>query len=227
MFSNDALSKVEYPDPSTGNASTAAANDETYTYNVLGQKTTMLDRNGTTHDYGYDVLGREVSDVVPTGGLGTGVSNQTLALGYTYNDAGLPFQQTSYSDSAMSTVENQVQDQYNGYGQLIKQYQEMSGAVNTGTSASVQYGYSQPTAANYSRLSSMTYPNGRVLDYGYNSGIDTTISRASYQADDGGSSAGVHLADYTYLGLATIVVQSSPEANTELTYIQQEAEKGS
>jgi len=55
---------------------------------------------------------------------------------------------------------NQVQDVYNGYGQLITQYQEHGGAVNTASSAKVQYGYSQPTGANYSRLSSETYPNG-------------------------------------------------------------------
>jgi RHS repeat-associated protein len=60
-----------------------------------------------------------------------------------------------------------------------------------------------------------------VLDYGYNSGLDDTISRVSYEADDGGSSSGVHLADYSYLGLGTIVVQNEPENNTELTYVHQ------
>jgi RHS repeat-associated protein len=218
---NDLLAKTEYPDLSTGSASTSAANDETYTYNALGQKTSYLDRDGTTHAYSYDILGRLVTDVIPSGDLGSGVSNQTLALSYSYNDAGLPLKQTSYSNSAMTTVENQDQDVYNGYGQLTIEYQETSGAVNTSTSASVQYAYSQPTGTNYSRLTSMTYPNGRLLDYGYNSGIDTTISRVSYLKDDGGSSAGVHLADYLYLGLGTIVQQNSPEANTELTYIHQ------
>jgi RHS repeat-associated protein len=159
--------------------------------------------------------------VIPSGDLGSGVSNQTLALGYSYNDAGLPFKQTSYSNSTMTTVENQVEDIYNGYGQLTIEYQETSGAVNTSTSASVQYANSQPTGTNYSRLTSMTYPNGRLLDYGYNSGIDTTISRVSYMKDDAGSSAGVHLADYLYLGLTTIVQQDSSEANTEPTYIHQ------
>jgi RHS repeat-associated protein len=221
MRRNDLVGKIKYPDLSTGSASTSAANDETYTYNALGQQKTYLDRDGSTHAYSYDVLGRLVSDVIPTGDLGSGVSNQTLALGYSYNDAGLPFKQTSYSNSAMTTVENQDEDVYNGYGQLTIEYQETSGAVNTSTSASVQYAYSQPTGTNYSRMVSMTYPNGRLLDYGYNSGIDTTISRVSYLKDDGGSSAGVHLADYLYLGLGTIVQQNSPEANTELTYIHQ------
>src|SRR5258708_40222185 len=215
---NDLLNKTEYPDLSTGSASTAAANDETYTYTALGEKTSYLDRNGSTHAYSYDVIGRLVSDVIPTGDLGSGVSNQTLALGYSYNDAGLPFKQTSYSNSAMTTVENQDEDVYNGYRQLTIEYQETSGAVNTSTSASVQYAYSQPTGTNYSRLTSMTYPNGRLLDYGYNGGIDTAISRVSYMKDDAGSSAGIHLADYLYLGLATLLQQNSPATNTELTY---------
>jgi hypothetical protein len=36
-------------------------------------------------------------------------------------------------------------------------------------------------------------------------------------ADDGGSSAGVHLAEYSYLGLNTIVVENEPEKNSQLT----------
>jgi hypothetical protein len=73
--------------------------------------------------------------------------------------------------STFSAAVNQVRDDaYNGYGQLLTQYQEHSGAVNTGASPSVQYTYDQPTGANFSRLSAMTYPNGRVLDYVYNSG---------------------------------------------------------
>ncbi len=34
--SNDLLAKVEYPDPTTGNPSTSASNQEAYTYNRLG-----------------------------------------------------------------------------------------------------------------------------------------------------------------------------------------------
>jgi hypothetical protein len=122
----------------------------------------------------------------------------------------------SHARSAMTTVENQVEDVYNGYGQMTKQYQETSGAVNTSTSANVQYGYSQPTGTNYSRLVSLTYPNGRVEDYGYNTGIDTTISRISTIADDAGTDAA-----YTYLGLSTIVQEAEPQISTDLTYIQQ------
>jgi len=39
------------------------------------------------------------------------------------------------------------------------------------------------------------------LDYHYATGIDDTLSRISYLADDEGSSSGVHLEEYSYLGL--------------------------
>src|SRR5207253_1612640 len=35
---------------------------ESYTYNALGQIATKTDRNGNTHSYSYDVLGRQTSD---------------------------------------------------------------------------------------------------------------------------------------------------------------------
>src|SRR5262249_47347447 len=55
--SNDILAAVQYPDPTTGNPSTTL--QETYTVNVLGEETTLTDRNGSVHTYSYDVLGRQ------------------------------------------------------------------------------------------------------------------------------------------------------------------------
>ena len=51
--------------------------------------------------------------------------------------------------------------------------------------------------------------------------LDDTISRVTALVDHGGTSAAVPLAAYNYLGLGTIVLQNSPENNTELTYIEQ------
>ena len=53
---------------------------------------------------------------------------------------------------------------------------------------------------NNSRLTQMTYPNGRVLDYNYNSGLDSSISRLSVIADDNGGSPGTTLEGYTLPG---------------------------
>jgi len=78
---------------------------------------------------------------------------------------------------------------------------------------SAGYAYSDPN--DNSRLTSMTYPNGRVLDYGYNdNALDNAIGRLDYLADAGGALAG-HLADYTYLGLDTPVSEAYGNSVTE------------
>src|SRR5207302_5698974 len=63
---------------------------------------------------------------------------------------------------------------------------------------------------------SMTYPNGRVIDYNYASGLDASISRLSSISDSTGT-----LEAYSYLGLSTVVVRAQPQANLELTYVHQ------
>jgi RHS repeat-associated protein len=212
IFSNDLLATVEYPDATTGDASTSAADDVTYTYDALGEQTSMTDQNGTTHDYSYDVLGRQTLDSVAT--LGSGVDGTVMALGTNYNSQGLPYQETSYSNANGTGVVNQDQDVYNGLGQLTGEYQSVSGAVNTSSTPEVQYAYSDPDIG--SRLTSMTYPNGRVVDYVYNSGIDTTIGRVSAIADAGGSASGT-LQSYSYQGLSTIVGETDGNGVTETT----------
>ena len=62
----------------------------------------------------------------------------------------------------------------------------------------------------------MTYPNGRVLNYNYNSGLDNTISRLSSISDSSGT-----LEAYTYLGLSTVVKRAHPQSGVDLTYIAQ------
>jgi RHS repeat-associated protein len=94
------------------------------------------------------------------------------------------------------------------------EYQSVSGAVNTSTTPEVQYGYSDPSTG--SRQTSMTYPNGRVIDYDYNTGIDNAIGRVSAIADAAGSDAGT-LQSYTYQGLSTIVGETDGNGVTETT----------
>lgn len=205
VFSNDLLSTIEYPSASTGEASTASTDDQSYTYNKQGQEVTFTDQNGTTHTYGYDVLGRLTSDTATT--LGSGVNGTTRRLGYTYNDAGLPFEQTSYFNTTGTNVENQVEDIYNGYGQLITQYQADAGSVNTSSTPSVQYGYNiQSDGENYSRQISLTYPDGRVVDYNYSGDLDNAISRLSGYSDP----SGTNIESYSYLGLSQIVREIRP-----------------
>jgi len=212
--SNDIRSAIRYPDPTTGLPS--SSEQETYTVNALAQTLTATDRNGTTHSYTYDVLGRLTSDTATT--LGSGVDGAVRRIDTAYDTAGRAFLFTSYADTAGTAIANQVQRAYNGLGQLIAEYQAHSGAVNTSTTPKVQYAYSEMAGgANHSRLVSMTYPNGRVITYDYGTvvGLDDRISRLNAIKD--GSTT---LEGYSYLGLGTVVERLHPESGVDLSYVK-------
>ena len=194
IHSNDLLASVTYP-------ANGLANTESYSYDALGEVTADTDRNGNTHTYTYDILGRQISDAVTT--LGSGVDGTVRRINTAYDTGGRPYLYTSYADTAGTTIVNQVEQLYNGLGQLTTEYQSVAGAVNTQTTPNVQYAYSFVSTSggpNHSRLVSMTYPNGRVVSYNYNSGVDDRISRLSSLSDSQGVSEA-----YTYLGLDTVV----------------------
>src|SRR5207245_1141682 len=157
---------------------------ETFTVNALGQTLTKTDRNGSVHTFTYDVLGRQTADAVTT--LGTGVDGSVLRIERAFDTDDRPYLYTSYNAASGGSIVNQVQQVYNGLSQLITEYQATSGAVNTSTTPKVQYAYSEMTGgANHSRPVTITYPNGRVLNYNYNTGLDNTISRLSSISDSG------------------------------------------
>src|SRR4051812_28127383 len=78
--SNDILAEVDYPTVS------GSSQDESFTVDALGEKTSYTDRNGNEHDYSCDVLGRMTSDVVAT--LGSGVNGSVRRVNYTFTPAG-------------------------------------------------------------------------------------------------------------------------------------------
>ena len=133
---------------------------------------------------------------------------------------------TSYESPTTDGVVNQVVVDYNAFGQVITEYQGHGGAVDTTSTPKVSYAYSNGSA-NHSRLLSMTYPNGRVLHYGYNSGMDDALGRVSFLADppllpgEGwGEGIGQHLAEYRYLGLNSFVQVNYPQPSlrSDLAY---------
>src|SRR5262249_36652237 len=216
IYSNDIVSAVKYPDKSTGNPSTSE--QETYTVNAPGETKKYTDSNGTVHTYTSEVVGRLTTDAVTT--LGSGVDGSVRRLETAYDTAGNAYLYTSYDAASAGNVVNQVQQVYNGLGQLITEYQAHAGAVNTGTTPKMQYAYSEMAGgANHSRLVSMTYPNGRVLNDNYASGLDDTISRLSSISDTSAT-----LENYSYLGLGTVVKRGHPEDGVDLTYIKQAGE---
>ena len=211
LNSNDLLRRVIYPD------SADSTDNVEYTYNRQGQVLTMRDQNGSVHSYSYDKLGRQTQDRVTT--LGSGVDGAVRRIGTSYEKRGLVEKITSYDDAAVGSgnVVNEVQNAYNDFSQLTAQYQAHGGAVNTGTSPKVQYAYANGSA-NHVRPVSVTYPNGRIVRFEYNSGADDSLSRLSYLADDASGSVGTHLAEYTYLGLRMAVKVDYPEPDLRLDW---------
>ena len=155
IASNDLLRAEIYPDA-------AGSTDRvSYAYNRQGQRTQITDHNGSVHQFEYDLLGRQTADKVTT--LAAGVDGAVRRIAQSYEVRGLVEKTTSHSAAAGGSVVNEVQNVFNSFGQLAAQYQEHSGAVNTGTTPKVEYAYADGSA-NTTRPTSLTYPNGRVLD---------------------------------------------------------------
>ncbi|MEZ5942930.1 MAG: RHS repeat-associated core domain-containing protein [Planctomycetaceae bacterium] len=204
------LHDVAYPD------SVGTSDVVTYSYNRLGQRSKLTDQNGTVHEFNYDGLGRITQDRVTT--LAAGIDGTVRRIELAYEVRGM-LQRISSSDSATvgsGNIVNEVKFAYNGYGQPITAWQAHAGAVDTMTSPKVQYTYANGSA-NTVRPKSLVYPSGRELEYEYATGIDDSASRVSTIKESGVS--GTHLADYDYLGLGTVAIQSSPEPGIEYTLL--------
>jgi RHS repeat-associated protein len=216
LNSNDLLKEMWHPNKSSGSAS--SSEKESYTVNNLGQTQTYTDRNGSVHTLGYDVLGRLVSDAVTT--LGSGVNGDVRRMETAYDSAGRAYLFTSYDAATGGNIVNQVLREFNGLGQVTKEYQSHSGAVNTSTTPSVQYTYSEmASGANHSRLTSIIYPSGYTVTRNYSTGINDSISRLSSLSDSTGP-----LESYDYLGLDIVVRRGHSQPGVDLTYIKQSGE---
>jgi RHS repeat-associated protein len=216
--SNSILATVQYPDPSTGSPSSTY--QESYTVNALGENKTFTDRAGNVHTLTYDILGRVTSDAITT--LVTGFDAAVRRIQTAYDTQGNPYLVTSYDAPTAGNIVNQVQRAYNGLGQMTQEWQSHSGAVVIGTTPSVQYGYSlMAGGANHSRLTSITYPNGKVLTYNYGTagGLNDVISRLASLSDTTGT-----LESYDYLGRNTVVRRAHSQPGVDLTYIKQTGE---
>lgn len=191
------------------------------TVNALGEVIQSTDRNGNVHKYTYDVLGRLTSDAVTV--LGSGVDGSVRLKTTGYNTQGLPEIFTTYDAANGGNVVNQIQREYNGLGQLTREYQAVDGQVDTDTTPFVQYDYSAISSG--SRLASMTYPNGRIISYNYGSSgsLNDRITRLTSLSD---SFVGGTVESYDYLGMNTVVQRSNPSTGVSLTYIGSTAGDG-
>ncbi|MCY2999550.1 MAG: PEP-CTERM sorting domain-containing protein [Planctomycetota bacterium] len=217
--SNEWQIGIRYPDPITGQAT--ALQQDSYRLNAQGSRISMTNRNGTVHSYGYDPLGRRVSDAVTT--LGTGVDGSVRRIDVGFDEAGQTGSITSYDAAVGGNVVNQVAQEFNGFGQLTWQWQSPIGAVDPANTPSVRYGYSLTVGGNHSRPTSITYPDGYEVGYGYDSGIDSAISRLSRLAQGEG---GPTLESYRYLGAGQVVERARPEVGITLSMISQSGATG-
>lgn len=206
------LRKVAYPD-STGDSDSIR-----YTYNRQAQVATVSDQRGGVRMFDYDKLGRPLHDRVTT--LGMNVDGAVRRLSSSFDVRGLVEKLTSHDAATigLGNVVNEVLFKYNDFGQIVISYQEHDGAVDTLTTPKVEFGYASGSA-NTIRPTRLTYPNGRVLTYSYGTGggPNDAASRIFAIVDNDASST--HLAEYKYLGIATLVELDYTEPDVKYTMI--------
>ena len=136
------------------------------------------------------------------------------SIGTTYNGMGRVQIVTSYAGASGpgSTIVNQVEDAYDGWGNLTKEWQAPSGAVNPSAAPTVEYDYTAASGgvAAYLRSGNVIYPHARQIDYNYTGAVDSVMSRLSSITEQNGTTD----AAYTYLGLDTIVAEDYPGAGS-------------
>jgi RHS repeat-associated protein len=178
------------------------------TYNRLGEQASITDQRGTVRTFYRDALGRLTNDCVST--VGDDTDGTVLQIATTYEVRGMVESVTSLDNATPGSgdVLNQTWSTYNTFGQLIKEQQEHTGTVTTG---SVSVGYAYDTGASSSneiRLNQLIYPNGRLIDYSYAARMDSALNRVTSILDDATS---VTFASYTYLGMNSVVRITYPE----------------
>jgi RHS repeat-associated protein len=183
------LAQVTYPD----------AGIVQYRYNRQGDVTSMTDQNGTTHTYLYDGRGRRTTDQISS------VSDPAINLSIrklvtTFNEKGLVAQSRSFATLLASTPAHSVLFTYNDFNQLSKEDQRHSSFVPPiGSETVVQYAYANGQN-NTTRLQSLTYPNGRLIQYSY-TGDGDALNRVQAILDTGGQ----QLVTYAYLGMGDFI----------------------
>ncbi len=194
-------------------------NPTLYSYDNLGDVTKEQDQAGNVHNYEFDSLGRRISDFVST--FGPGVDTKIQALVTAYDVLDRPVLLTSEgpgSPGGAFANFNQVTNQYDALGNLTIQYQDHDGSFAVPASnssggsglASVRYSYD---SANAWRLSQITYPDSRLVSYGYTaSALDNAINRVDSVSDGASITSLAADEQYGYLGLQTIVQRQRPQA---------------
>ncbi len=221
---SDLLRAVIYPDsddtgatgvpPVLGDGIDGVYDRVEYKYNRLGHVIWTKDQNETVHEYAFDGVGRQTADRV-TLPQGSEIDDSVLRIEHGYEVRGMVASITSFDATTGGNAVNQVLREYDDWGLLDKEYQEHAGEVDAST-LYVQYNYADASAG--LRLESVRYPNGRLVHYTYGTaGSDADhLNRLDAIRDDDGGVPGDVLAQYTYLGLGTVVVEDYVEPQVKL-----------
>lgn len=187
-----------------------------YDYNRQANVVAMTDPNGTVHQYEMDKLGRLAEDQVTT--FASHIDDTVKRIALSYDVRGLTDKVSSYDTATgAGTVLNEVVFEYDDFGNLAKDKQAHGGAVD-GSTPEVGYAY-ENGSDNNTRRTSITYPNGRQLDYGYGAtnGENDLLSRVGSLTINGEGHAAV---SYTYGGLARFLTIQYPEPGVQLSYLK-------
>ena len=205
IASNDLLQEMTYPDGGVVQ----------YQYNRQSDRIKMTDPNDTVHDYELDQLGRMTEDRVTLAG-GSSVDDEVLRIETVYDNRMRVHKMTSYDAATGGTVVNQVQREYNDFNQLSSEYQQQGAAVSISTSPRVQYSY-ENGSDNNTRMTSMTYPDGLVVNYDYGiAGNDNDQLSRVQKLKLTTKTATKEIVDYRYLGLSRVAIEKYTQPSTDL-----------
>jgi hypothetical protein len=165
-------------------------------------------------------------DTVSVTTLGTGVDGTVLSIKRSYDNLNRLQNVTSYgSTGGTGTVVNDIQYAYNDFGDATTSYQSHSGTVNTMSTPSVQYAYDTTTTSSVfssqHRLQTVTYPNSRVVFYGYNasSANDPYHRLSKIREIRDTNSSGTQFAVYDYNGAGSrLAIANLPQPSFQLDY---------
>jgi len=232
ITSNALLKEARYPNESTGEPGTTDEYKVRYAYNRLGELRSVVDQNGTTHVYSRDDAGRAIKDWVSAfgadvDGQGTNIDTRVKGIQIGYDSFGRVLDVESLDSS--SVVLNGVEFGYSPLWQVSAVYQDPTGAVTydgagdpTGDTEVVRYAYSESASGNHSRLTSMTYPDGSVLQHHYGSSTgdtDDLVSRVTRLSigPSAQSQTDIVLYDHVGLGMFAEVDYAVPDIQLDRT----------
>ena len=180
------------------------ANTETFLYNTLGEQTGHTDRNQVTHHYTRDSMGRLISDRVTFATNAPASIDRTIReQRYVHDTLGRVTLAESRGilygpDNAVISADwlyNSVRREYDGFGQMTKEWIGYSGEIPANAQPSAVWSYQ--ALANTIRLDTMTYIGGATVTYSYtdDSARPRGITYSGTQTTEA----------YVYLGLSTVM----------------------